>query len=97
MSISIANAVPGPFCLGGNRRMQSEKAGKRPRGHAPCAVAQRNSEVTFGVTNVSQLFYETHFETSIETRNRRTDKAMKTQAGKTRNKNSRRAPADLYN
>jgi len=59
-------------------------------------VAQRNSDVTFGVKNVSLLFHETHFETFIETRNRRADKAMKTQAGKTRNKNSRRAPADLY-
>ncbi|WP_152546459.1 hypothetical protein [Janthinobacterium lividum] len=97
MSISIANAVPGPFRLGGKRRMQSEKAGKRPRGHAPCAVTQRNSDVTFGVKNVSILFHETYFETFIETRNRRTDKAMKAKAGKTRNKNSRRAPAVLYN
>ncbi|TSD72783.1 hypothetical protein FFI39_018365 [Janthinobacterium sp. KBS0711] len=69
MSIGIANAVPGPFRLCENRQMQSEKAGKRPRGHAPCAVVQRNSDVTFDVKNVSPLFHIIHFETLNETCN----------------------------
>lgn len=93
MRIGIANAVPGLSRQAEKPLAQSENAGKMAIRRRIAAVTPRNSDVTFGVKNVSLLFHETHFETLNETCNRQEDSTMK----KARNKNSRRAPAALYN
>ncbi|NVI84172.1 hypothetical protein [Janthinobacterium sp. BJB401] len=75
MSISIANAVPGPFDQWKNPLSQSEKVGKRLWGPRSVAVTRGNSDVTFGVNNVSHLFQSIHFETLNETCNRQENSA----------------------
>lgn len=70
MSISIANAVPGPAGQGTHHLRQSENAGKTAMGRASCAVTQRSSDVTFGVKDVSIMFHTIHFETYHETCNK---------------------------
>jgi hypothetical protein len=83
MSISIANAVPGLACPAEKPLPQSENAGKMPITGRIATVTPRNSDVTFDVKNVSQLFHATHFETLNETRNRQEDSTMKGSAIKT--------------
>ena len=73
MCFTTANAVPG---LAGQLEKplpQSENAGKLPIGRRIAAVTPRNSDVTFGVKNVSSLFHATHFETLNETYDKQED------------------------
>ncbi|WP_143450063.1 hypothetical protein [Janthinobacterium sp. BJB304] len=90
MSISTANAVPGLACQAEKPLPQSVNAGKMPIRRRVGAVTPRNSDVTFDVKNVSLLFHVTHLATLDETCNRHEESTMK----RTRNKNSRRVPAE---
>jgi hypothetical protein len=83
MSISIANAVPGLSCQAEKPLLPSENTGKMPITRRIAAVTPRNSDVTFDVKNVSQLFHATHFETLNETCNRQEESTMKGSAIKT--------------
>lgn len=69
MHTGIANAVPGPSGQAEKPLPQSENTGKMPIWRRVAAVTQRNSDVTFGVENVSLLFQTIHFETLNETCN----------------------------
>ncbi|WP_402718664.1 hypothetical protein [Janthinobacterium rivuli] len=86
MSMGIANAVPGLSQQGEKQLSQSEKAGKRLCGPRSAAVTRGNSDVTFGVSNVSHLFQSIHFETLNETCNKQENSADE--------KKSRRTPAE---
>ncbi|WP_425254206.1 hypothetical protein ACPJXG_10700 [Janthinobacterium sp. NFX145] len=62
MSISIANAVPGPHTGPKNALRHSENQGKWPSSSAARAVTQGNSDVTIEVNDVSNMFQSFHLK-----------------------------------
>ncbi|WP_139179098.1 hypothetical protein [Janthinobacterium sp. YR213] len=94
MSISIANAVPGPAGQGTHHLPQSENAGKTAMGWASW-LSRGGAAMSRLASRMFQLCFMPFILKHImkHATNRRTAET-KAKAGKTRNKNSRRAPAE---
>ena len=62
MSISIANAVPGPRVHPERTPVRSAIRGKRPYIGVACSVTHGNSDVTIEINDVSNVFQSFHLK-----------------------------------